>query len=322
MFRLRPGPIFRVVTGIVILCLHGHAMSQDTIDQVFVSLDHSSLEPPVLHILYASPDIQGDIEIWLDWRTKQVLFLNGAHVILRDSSGEVHVGSVLDGRWEATSPTHLTDLMVTPSPMIQAMLLVAESDRISEVVQQDDDGWRVKWQCPTDIVWKSTPSGPVSHEQNAFVSFRVTKNGLIESWRFKETEPESKVSQEYPYNYKDAAVIFSILVPASYDPLGQGRTPPSGGVMMLQAAELLSEAPEGIFLKDRALAVLSEAGNSLVQGYRDSFYWHDAPNAAEKEAMPLIDPTRKKPGPSWGTAFVLSGVVVLSLGVFAWWRSR
>jgi len=296
-------------------------MSQDTKNQMLDSLDHSGLVPPVLHIVYASSNVQGNIEIWLDWSTKQVLFLNGAHVILRNSNGEVHVGSVLDGGWESTSPTHLTDLMVIPSPMIQAMLLVAEGDRISEIVQYED-GWLVHWNCPSGTVWKSTPSGPVAHSQDSHVTVRVSRAGLVESWKFIETEPESRESREYPYDYKDAVALSSILIPISYDPLGQGRKSPADGVMTIQVAELLPESPEGLFMKESALGVLAKAGNPLAQAYRDSFYWHDAPNAAEKEAMPLIDPTRKKPGPSWGPAFVLSGVVVLSLGVFAWWRSR
>ena len=296
-------------------------------DPALTALQASLPEQGVLHLIYGRDATAANKEYFVDFTTGSILHISGSRVFLRDATGQCSRGSGADAQtgeplgWEQDEPYFVRTLMGLPNPITQAVVLI--HDWANVVVSQQSSGdWILIWTAPdsTKLVWDG--SGQTQAAVLTTMQFLVSGAGRILSWQHIESKPESREGPVHFHDYTDALTMGNMSIPKFLDLKFQNRRTPEAGVWILDSAEMLDTVPPDLFTRDGALARAAEAAKPMVQAYRDSFYWHDAPNAAEKEAMPLIDPTRKKPGPSWGPAFVLSGVVVLSLGVFAWWRSR
>lgn len=99
----------------------------------------SALPPAgIVHLVYASDRVTGQFELWADPAAMTVLHISGTAAILRDAGGEYSRGFGADartgapGQWEPKDANHAQSAMNIPHPLAQAVLLLAEPDRITK----------------------------------------------------------------------------------------------------------------------------------------------------------------------------------------------
>lgn len=285
----------------------------------------------ILHLIYSAPDMVGNQVFWIDLIGHRILYVNGAMVMLRDGGGDYFRGSAMGdfatgapGKWEA-DPFHARGLMGVPSPASQAVLLSVERDRTTRVDKGGNEQV-VEWRPPPFKVWNYSEEtgGPVEVAGAARYVFHLALDGHVLSWQQIVEEPKYHEGIIHAYSYDDAVALGGMLIPKYFDIHGQGRLPPATGVYELETAELLDHAPSGTFTKDRALAVAAEIARPMVESERAGYQWYgdSSGEAGATSTLPFVDPTRKPGGPSWSSALLVAGSLVLAIGVFAWWRSR
>lgn len=285
----------------------------------------------VIHLVYGAPDTIGSHTWWIDCSTREILQVRGADVTLRMEEGLLLRGSAFDdmaagtpGDW--TSETNNTAaLLGLPCPLAQAVLLAAERSRVS-VVGSGEREQVIQWQSPPFKVWKWSPEQEASVEVDGSqrVVFHVSPDGRILSWQNIVDAPDVNIGPVQTYDYRRVVDLAGVSLPRYWDREGKGRTTPGDGVLELQTAELVDSAPEGAFTREGALRVARDIAQPMVEAERSSYRWYGGPDgeSAAEHDVPFVDPTRKAQGPSWSTAFITGGVIVLALGGFAWWRSR
>ena len=283
----------------------------------------------VLHLVYSSPGVTGDYVYWIDFATDRILFIKGASVTLREQSGRYLKGSVFEdfdtarlGTWTSETENAKT-LLGQPNPVVQAVVLRAEHTRV-DIEAEGDGSFVLTWNAPPSTTPKYSDELAkwVDEPASERFIFHVSADGRVRTWQYISALPayvEGRVAQ---IDWRETQQFGTLPVPRFQDPSGKALRPPHEKVFELKTAEWLEHAPAGTFDRDGAIRVAAEAAGPMLRTYRESFYWHDSERAADQEQRPFVGPTAASNGPSWNTAFITAGVLVLGLGVFAWWRSR
>lgn len=184
----------------------------------------------------------------------------------------------------------------------------------------------IQWQSPPIKVWKWSPekNDSVKVDGSQRLVFHISPDGRILSWQNIVDAPDVSEGPLQTYDYRQVVDLAGVSLPKHWDREGRGRTTPGDGVLEHQTAELVDSAPVGPFTREGALRVALDIAQFMVEADRGSCRWYGGPDgkAAAEHDVPFVDPTRKAQGPSWSTAFISGGVIVLALGGFAWWRSR
>ncbi|KAA0217493.1 MAG: hypothetical protein DYG94_00205 [Leptolyngbya sp. PLA3] len=183
-------------------------------------------------------------------------------------------------------------------------------------------GWLITWEAPSYEVWRFDGTTAVQVDGASSIEFQVSGAGQVLSWRHIETLPEKRKGALFRHDLAEAVGVEQMIVPRFIDLSGKSRRPPTEGVLRLAKAEVVIDEPPGLFTRDGALARAAAAAVPLVEGFQRRFYWHDSPEAAAMEELPVRGSTGNPPRRSWSTAFITGGIIVLALGGFAWWRSR
>lgn len=303
------------------------AFASTPYDEARQALRESLPATGVLHVVYGADDLVGGSELWVDFSSSAIVSITGTAVVLRTADGRymqgtgAHARTGAPGQWEPESPDTVQMLAGAHHPASQAVILLAEFDRVTQV-RPTGNGWLVVWGAPSYKVWRASDTGPVETEGASEFRYEVSASGRIESWQLVHTFPESRIGSDYPHDYESASEIHGVLVPRYLDPARQGRRPPTPEIMKLMTVELLESAPAGLFTPEGALRRAADAARPMVQAYRESFTWHDSTDERGGAERPLLDPTRTGGTASWSAALLAGGILVLAIGVFAWWRSR
>lgn len=298
-----------------------------SVDEPIAILRGSLPDSGVLHLVYTSPNVVGGIEIWIDFETASVLQVKGTEAVLRDSEGRYSRGAGANARtgeplgWEPDRPSFAQALMNIRNPVAQAVLLIAERDRLSGV-RTTEDGWMIDWEAPAYKVWRSSDDGPIEVDGASLLQFNISSAGRVLSWQYIAAEPEIRQGPVVQHDYTDCVFVGDTAVPQYIDMAGKLRRSSESGIWNLETMEFFDEYPMKIFTRDGALARAAEASIPMQQAYANSFYWHDSPDAAAHEARPFLDPISKSSSSSLSLALLTGGALVFLFGVYAWWRSR
>lgn len=283
----------------------------------------------VMHLRYEGKDISGVLELWVDFTSKSVLQLARTRVHLRDEEGQYSRGTGASPQtgaslgWDPDEPYFARTVLSLPHPVSQAVILLAERARISRV-EDSANGWVITWEAPDSKLLRWTDDGEIEVDCKTELRFEIDRSGRIESIQQIQSLPERKAGRITRHDYAEAVQLngMLMLIPKYIDPRGDGRRPPEEAIWELQSAELLQTAPGPIFTRQGAIALAAAAAQPLVEQFRKSYYWHGSPDAAEQEAMPMLDSKKNRLQPSWSVAFIGGGASVLLIGALAWWRSR